>query len=255
MPQNGSGPLRHQFHYDTIRYATAFITPPHSVPHQIFGLYVSEGYRYHTIRYDTNPRAPDIRHRIYYFHLTQAVYRQICSLGYKQLYETSAEFKMEVKQLCALAFVPLDDVEADYFVLFDQISNEAKAVAWYFREYYIDGRRRQGRPRPTPLFPPALWNQRDRVLADLPRTTNHLEGYHRKLSVLIQKHTGIYTFLREFMKERRAVVDQIERRVAGFPPKPTKKETTARNRRVKTIVQSYGNRPLVEYLRGIAYNF
>ncbi|CAG0886299.1 unnamed protein product [Darwinula stevensoni] len=61
-----------------------------------------------------------------------------------------------------------DDVEDVQKVLAEletTMPSEAKPVGQYFRETYVDGRRRRGRARDEVVYPPQLWNVRDRTLS------------------------------------------------------------------------------------------
>jgi len=42
-----------------------------------------------------------------------------------------------------------------------------------------------------PLFPPEMWSVSERLIQDLPRTTNTAESWHRKINRIISPHLGI----------------------------------------------------------------
>ena len=88
-------------------------------------------------------------------------------------------FSYNVKMLVALAFVPLSDVVNAFNTLVAEMPEQLDPIIDYFEKNYIGVAHRRGR-RP-PRFPLELWNVNDRVEEEIPRTNNHVEGYHRHL--------------------------------------------------------------------------
>ena len=83
--------------------------------------------------------------------------------------------------VCALAFVPYNDVINSFVTLCQEIRNNFNADADDLLEYFEDtyiGRFRQNAPRRNPLFNINLWNIH-RTDQELPRTNNSVEGWHR----------------------------------------------------------------------------
>ena len=80
----------------------------------------------------------------------------------------------------ALAFVPLADILQSFNVLSQHCVGNEQGILDYFETNYI-GEVRRGRRRP-PMFPHTLWNIHRRVVNDLPRTNNLLEGRHRQFN-------------------------------------------------------------------------
>ena len=80
-----------------------------------------------------------------------------------------------------------------------------------------------------------------RVLAGEPKTTNHLEAWHRQFSLIIQKknHPNIYEFISKLKQEQSFTDMKIQQILAGGEPtKPTKKQL-AINKRIHNIVTKY----------------
>jgi len=67
-------------------------------------------------------------------------------------------------------------------------------------------------------------------------------------------HPTIWTFLRVLRND--AAVQQLyaARYVSGLPPPKRRRIYQAINDRIRTLVADYQNRPILEFLRGIAYN-
>ena len=85
--------------------------------------------------------------------------------------------------ILALSFVPVQDV----ILAFDELCNhcgiDEQSVLDYFETNYI-GELRRGL---LPLFPHELWNMHNRVLNELPRTNNSLEGWHTRFSTMLRE--------------------------------------------------------------------
>src|SRR6218665_1918712 len=118
-----------------------------------------------------------------------------------------------------------------------------------------------GRPnrrggRAEPLFPHALWNCVDAVHADLPKTNNAVEGWHRGFSELLgSNHPSILKFISALQKEQSMNEMTMEQYIAGATPALGRRVYRDTAERIKTIVFDYSHRPLLNYLRGIAHNF
>ena len=188
-----------------------------------------------------------------FFHFSQNVYRKIQSQGLQHQYMADYTFSQNVKMLVALAFMPLGDVINAFETLVAEMPEQLDPIIDYFENNYIGVVHRRGR-RP-PRFPLQLWNVKDRIEEEIPRTNNHVEAYHRHLqAAILAFHPNIWTFLQVLKKEealRRVEMIQME---AGEVPPPQKLRYRECNIRIKTIVKDYTNRNILSYLRGIAHN-
>jgi hypothetical protein len=81
---------------------------------------------------------PEIEHRACFFHLQQSVYRKLCKLNLKQLYETNTEFRLEVNMIPALAFIPTENVAAAFQLLngLFYVDHIMELLA-YFEKFYV----------------------------------------------------------------------------------------------------------------------
>ena len=78
------------------------------------------------------------------------------------------------------AFVPSDDVGVLFEQLLQSLNTETDAILEEFLSYFEStwvGIMQRGRRR-RPLFDRLLWSCYYRVLDDLPKTNNSLEGWH-----------------------------------------------------------------------------
>jgi hypothetical protein len=77
---------------------------------------------------------PRARHRGCYFHLGQSLWRKISEVGHSVEYKTDISLRLFYKQLLALAFLPLHEVEGQFNRLMDDAPNApAKVVLFYWR--------------------------------------------------------------------------------------------------------------------------
>ena len=187
------------------------------------------------------------------FHLSKNVFRRVQDIGLQQNYLTDPVFRGNIRMIPALSFVPVQDV----IIAFDELCNhcgiDEQPVLDYFETNYI-GEQRRGRRLP-PLFPHELWNMHNRVLNELPRTNNNLEGWHTRFSTMFrQTHPSIWEFIDKLnldASHNRMLMAQM---LAGAPPPPQKRVYRDVNARIVTLVQGYNNGNIIPFLRGISYN-
>ncbi|XP_022172326.1 uncharacterized protein LOC111035118, partial [Myzus persicae] len=163
----------------------------------------------------------DTRIRGCFFHFGQCIWRKIqCIPEIREKYISNADFALNVKQLMALAFVPIPDVEEKFDELMSQrffVENEE--LLFPLKDYFEDtwiGRPNRRRTRRPPTFSLALWNQYDATLADLPKTNNSVEGWHRAFSSLLgASHPTIWRLIDTIKKEQGSTEIKINQLIAG----------------------------------------
>lgn len=108
--------------------------------------------------------------------------------------------------LCALAFVPINDVVDVFDCLAEEVPEKFLPFAEYFKQNYVRGITARGRRRAVaPPYPPKLWNQYDAVLNRFQRTNNLSEGWHNRFQKVVgRNHPGLYAFFAELQKEQNA---------------------------------------------------
>jgi len=125
---------------------------------------------------------------------------------YGEKYISNADFALNIKQLMALAFIPIPDVEEKFDELMSQhffVDNEELLLPLtdYFEETWI-GRPNKRRNRRPPTFNIAIWNQYDATYSDLPKTNNSVEGWHKAFSSLLgASHPTIWRLINIIKKE------------------------------------------------------
>ena len=106
----------------------------------------------------------------------------------------------------AFAFIPPNDV-VDAFerlieVIRNQYGDETDGVLDYFEDTYIGRFRRNAAPA-KPVFPIQMWNMFHQTHEELPRTSNHIEGWHRKLQrICMCYYPNFWKFINLLKKEQ-----------------------------------------------------
>ena len=188
-----------------------------------------------------------------FFHLSQNIYKKIQEFGLSQLYNTDANFSLKMRMIAALAFYPPDNIEEAFETLAEFLPVEANELMDYFEDNYI------GRPTRTlrrpPRFAVNIWNMYSRVQEDLPKTNNAVEGWHRSFASLVGcAHPSIWTFIRCIRKEHALQEVYVTQVLSGHPRVEQKKIYKDTALRIKNIVEDVENRPILDFLKGIAYN-
>lgn len=200
-----------------------------------------------------------------FFHLCQILWRRVQNLGLTKLYADNVDdFAIKVRQLAALAFLPVEDVRETYSSLRTQFTADASALLEWWETNYILGRpvRRSTADgqtvviRTTPSFPPSLWNVSDLVDAGQPRTINGVEAWHRRWNALVgTQHVSVFTMIQSMVQEQERTETCIERLIRGDAPRLPRKEQRLREDRLRRILDDRENRDVQQFLRGVAHNF
>ena len=86
----------------------------------------------------------------------------------------------------------------------------------------------------------------------MPRTNNHIEGWHRRFQGLCScYHPGFWKFVEILKKENSLNRVEIVQAEAGHPPLAQRRRYVNCNERILTIVDDYQSRDYLQYLRGI----
>ena len=149
---------------------------------------------------------PNSNKRRCFFHLSQNVYRHVQQNGLSQIHLRDEDFRTNIRKVSALAFVPREDIVARFEDLPQHCSPQEIPILDYFETNYV-GELRRGLRRP-PLFAHSLRNVHDRILLNLPRTTNALG----------QSHANMWKFIDALKREHAMANMSISQHQAGLPP-------------------------------------
>jgi len=142
-----------------------------------------------------------------FFHFQQCMWRKIQENGLHNMYAKDAEFALQIRHLCALAYVPInqsvqyfnDLIESNYFVENEDVLS---TTINYFEDTWI-GRPNRRNGRRSPIFSTNMWNCYESVIQDLPRTNNSVEGWHHAFNAALgANHVSIWKFIRFIKKEQ-----------------------------------------------------
>ncbi|KAF0708394.1 Uncharacterized protein FWK35_00036338 [Aphis craccivora] len=164
-----------------------------------------------------------------FFHFQQCLWRKIQENGLQNIYAEDAEFSLQIRHLCALAFVPINNtiqyfedlVESNYYV---ENENILSPIIKYFEDTWI-GRPNHRNGRRPPMFSINMWNCYEPVKQDLPRTNNSVEGWHHAFNAALgANHVSIWKFIR-FLKQEQVLQEvRMEKRLSGEASPPRRKK-------------------------------
>lgn len=153
------------------------------------------------------------------FHFGQIVYRAIVRKGLRTIYGEDQEFASNIRKLIALAFLDPDEIPDAFEDIILWMSDDPKVtefVEWFRRNYISQksylGSQSQNQSQSLVRFPEQFWSINTLVRQGLPRTQNSVEGWHRRIRVLIgNAHPGVYTLMRKLREEVHYQSGQIDR--------------------------------------------
>ena len=144
--------------------------------------------------------------------------------------------------MCALAFVPSEDVPEVFDLFHNEIPEDFIPIATYFEVNYVRGIRAIGRRKAVKVrYAPALWNQYNSVLQGIARTNNASEGWHNRFHILVgRRHPSLYSFIAELQKEQADVEYMLrELNLGKTIKKLPKNKLLEAEERIRTVVATY----------------
>ena len=198
--------------------------------------------------------------KLCFFHLKQNVFRRIQSEGLQGRYNDPEDrtIKLAAAKLCALSFVPPDEVPEVFSGLCNDIPDDFLPIADYFEVNYVNGRKAQGRRRAVaPRYPPEQWNHYSSILEGTSRTNNPAEGWNNRFQHMVGKfHPSFYKFLVELQKEQATTETMlIELRLGQRVRRPQTPKSTLFEQRISNIVHNFDKYESYEdYLTNLACN-
>ena len=188
-----------------------------------------------------------------FFHLSQNVYRHVQDSGQQRRYLDDLDFSLGVRMISALAFVPVDKIVESFEALQQHLGADFDDALDYFEDNYI-GRQRRTNRRP-PRFAHQLWNMNSRADEELPKTNNHVEGWHRRMRSAVNScHPSIWKLIEILQRDYELGAVAIAQAVGGHSLEPRRRKYVECERRITAIVRDYPARQTLDFLRAIAYN-
>ena len=124
----------------------------------------------------------------------------------------------------------------------------------YFEETYIGRYHRNVELRP-PLFVLNLWNMFHRTFDELPRTNNHVQGWHCSFQAQVSWcHPIFWKFINLLRTGENIIRVEIIQNLARHPPPAQRRRYINANQHILAIMDDFQNRDNMEYLQAIAHN-
>ena len=135
------------------------------------------------------------------------------------------------------------------------MENEKKEVSWLKKSFKKIQWIFIGTGRKKPQFSIELWNVYDRVISNLPRSNNSIEGWHNAFAQRVSiSHPTINKLTGKIRVEQSKFEIDIAQIRQGHEPKPKKAIYRKLDDRITRSVGDYGNVDLGEYLKNVAAN-
>ena len=129
-----------------------------------------------------------------FFHLCQSVIRNVSESGLKIKYVNDKAFRLRVKSLYCLAFLPVALIVEFFEALSNQFTDDEMALVDYFERTYIGANKPRTNERWKPMYDHSFWNMHDRSNLGAPKTTNHSEGWHGILNAANHYNPNVNIF-------------------------------------------------------------
>ena len=94
-----------------------------------------------------------------------------------------------------------------------------------------------------------------RTNENLPKTNNHVEGYHRGIQEALDGHHPTVFKLMKFLKKEENLQHQQGMQWIAGEPGRRNVEAERRAARLSNLVAERNQRNLLDYIRGITYNY
>lgn len=191
-----------------------------------------------------------------YFHLAQNMQKHLAQQGLRERYNNEADFALQAKMILALAFVPIPQINKAIDQLSKAIPDELQDLLNWFEDNYVGRPGRRGNARRPPIFAVEMWNLYDRVLQNVDRTNNHSEAANRRLqNELGMDHPTIWKFVEALKKIQKGRDLHLQQIIAGHGPQAKLRKYVQADERISRLVNDFYNRNILDFLRGISYNF
>jgi len=174
------------------------------------------------------------RVRACWFHFNQNLFRKVQDLGLQKAYYANVKFRNNVKLLVSLAFVPAKDVRTRFIQLLSAFPQDFYLLAKYFYNTYI------GDEKHPALFQISLWNLNRRVVDEIPRTTNAVEGWHHHMNLYMQSSKPpLWKFIHVIRNEQTRSENLLGKLNDISTLRLQKKEIRERNAKLEDLCKQY----------------
>jgi len=135
------------------------------------------------------------------------------------------------------------------------VANQLPPILNWLEDNHIGGPGRNNRRSRPALFPPEIWNMYQRTISGIDWINNHAEATHRRLKREFDVvYPSNWKFIDGLHRVQKGGDVAYEQYVCGEPGPVKRREYILADQRLLTTVNDY-NRDIIEYLRGIEFNF
>lgn len=176
------------------------------------------------------------------FHLGQNILKHLKEKGLYKEYRDNTVFRIYIKMLLNLAFVPVFNVINTYRLIIAKINekfNSKNVVEFieYFEKYYIINNKFES------------WNCFNRIHSNIPFTTNHCEGYNNSLNICLNNSNPTLITILFIIQEKDACVErEYNKNLIS-----RKFECVNKDKTLVDLMVKYESYTLFEYIQAISY--
>jgi hypothetical protein len=159
------------------------------------------------------------------FNFGQCVWRKIQSVGLQHVYAIDGEFQAWARLILSLPLLPTYEIQNQWIRIVERAPIEqhpaAQVLCDYMSNFWINDN--------SATFAIPVWNH---FATDGPRTTNHIEGWHKKLNGLVgHPHPNVFRIIGVFQKEQQmTAIKMIQAQHGVSVPRRKKKYVDVDNR-------------------------
>ncbi|CAF0822724.1 unnamed protein product [Brachionus calyciflorus] len=199
-----------------------------------------------------------ITSRVYccYFHLNQNIWRRIQKLDLEIVYNIiNGKYRKLMKYLKCICYIPTDDV-IDVFTqiksklnLEDPVEFKINELYEDFEEFYLGKREIQktGRGRGVKYtvvqiakarYDIELWSINQRIIENIPRTTNYVESWHNAFGNMLKKHPNFYSLIDSLRRETQKAENNLLKAQTGTVS-TRKNEDLVLDEKIRELLSEY----------------
>lgn len=172
------------------------------------------------------------------FHFGNIIWRKIQSLGYANIYRNDLNYRMFVKKLLLLSYVPISDVKLGFNQLtqpFNKLKHYNDIICYFYKNFITENNKNETKKI-------EFWNCYERIIEKIPTTTNSLEAWHKSLNrtIIIKTISTCLTKLKNEEKKTRILTDNLKYGKS--------KSRKIYNKQILTICENYKHYSLIEYI-------
>ena len=155
------------------------------------------------------------------FHYGQSIWRKVQSLGLQTAYRNDDYVKTIIRKILNLVYFAVEKIPVVFKRLKDEVcinhlNEKINELLTYFEVNYVGYYDDEFLCTKPPKYLISSWSAYDRVLEDIPRTTNAVEAWHRTLNAGCDvAHPNIARLIEVLKAEEELVRLELNRRLNG----------------------------------------